>query len=444
VNLFKKIILAIIISITAIPALAGIEIEITKALDSAQPIAIVPFKIETRGHPLPENIADIIRNDFARSGEFRPLDVNSFNQRPSRAQEIDPNYWRGQGVDNIVVGHVTEIKPGLYKVDVALVDAFMASQAQQAGAVIKPTLDRSFDVPAHKMREFSHFISDLIYQQITGVRGVFSTRIAYVSFDWLPNNRRMYKLEVSDFDGYNPTTILTSKEPIMSPSWSPDGYKVAYVSFERHRSEIYVADLRTGRRDLVSGQPGINGAPAWSPDGTKMALVLSKEDTPKIHILDLATHRMQQVTDGFSIDTEPRWYPDSRALVFTSTRGGQPQLYKLNLGDKRVTRLTFEGNYNARGSITPDGKRLIMIHRSGNDAYGIAVQDLENNQLRILTQTRLDESPSLAPNGRVIMYGTAENGRRVLGGVSLDGRVKWRVPSRGGELREPAWSSFLN
>lgn len=425
---------------------AGIEIQITKALDSAQPIAIVPFQIQTQGRPMPENISDIVRNDFARSGEFRPLDPNSFASRPSRAQDIDASYWRHIGADNVVVGNIIETRPGMYQVNVALVDAFMASSAQQSGTAgyVKPLLDRSFDVPTHKLREFSHFLADLIYEKITGVRGVFSTRIAYVSFEWLPKNQRLYKLEVADSDGYNPVTILTSKEPIMSPSWSADGYRIAYVSFERHRSEIYVADLRTGRRELVSAAPGINGAPAWSPDGSKLALVLSREDTPKIFIFDLNVRRMEQVTDGFSIDTEPRWYPDGRALIFTSARGGQPQLYRLNLGDRKVTRLTFEGNYNARGAVTPDGKRIVMIHRSAGDAYGIAVQDLETGQLRLLTQTRLDESPTLAPNGRVVMYGTTEGNKRVLGAVSIDGRVKWRVPGRGGELREPAWSPFLN
>lgn len=445
-KLLQRFCLALLIGlISSIPVHAGIEIEIAKALDSAQPIAIVPFRIDVK-RPLPENISDIIRADFSRSGEFRPLSPNSFTQRPSRPQDIDPSYWRQLGVDNVVVGQVIETKPGMYHVTIGLVDAFMASQAQQTGAqsAVKPVLYRDFDVPIGKLREFSHFLSDLIYEQLTGVRGVFSTRIAYVTVDWLQGNRRMYRLEVSDADGYKPVTILTSKEPIMSPSWSPDGHKLAYVSFERFRSEIYIADLRTGRRELISAMPGINGAPAWSPDGSKIALVLSRENTPKIHIMDLANHRMQQVTDGYSIDTEPRWYPDGRSLVFTSNRGGQPQLYRLTLGDNRVQRLTFSGNYNTRGSVTPDGKQLVMIHRGGSgDGFSIAAQDLDSGQLRILTQTRLDESPTLAPNGRLIMYGTAEGGRNVLGAVSIDGRVKWHVPNRGGELQEPAWSPYL-
>lgn len=430
--------------IGSLPAQAAIEIEITKALESAQPIAIVPFRVNVK-KPLTENISDIIRADFARSGEFRPLSPSALKQQPAQPQEVDANYWLQLGVDHLVVGEVNEKAPGTYQVSIALLDPFVISQAQAAGAqtVVKPVIYRNFDVTSEKLREFSHYLSDLIYEKLTGVQGIFSTRIAYVTVEWLQNNRRHYRLEVSDADGYNPVTILTSKEPIMSPSWSPDGHKIAYVSFERFRSEIYVADLRTGRRELISAVPGINGAPAWSPDGNKIALVLSRENVPKIHVLDLASHRMQQVTEGFSIDTEPRWYPDGKSLLFTSNRGGQPQLYRLSLADGKTQRLTFTGNYNARGSITPDGKHLVMIHRGTTDSFNIAVQDLETGKLRPLTQTRLDESPTLAPNGRAILYGTTEAGQHVLNGVSIDGRVKWRVPSRLGELQEPAWSPFL-
>ncbi len=424
---------------------AALRIEVTQSVERAIPIAVVPFPVEGN-QALPQNIAQVVHDDLARSGEFKVIDPSSIDMTRVR----DFNYWKGKGVDYVVLGRVQPNAMNQYQVTYELFDVLQAGVGQAlsdvgqaAPGAQKALLTGSQTATAPQLRGLAHYISDEVYLKLTGVRGIFSTRIAYINVQWQKNRSPLYRLEVSDADGANQKPVLVSPEPVMSPSWSPDGRQIAYVSFEKQRAEIYISDLATGQRRLVSKFPGINGAPAWSPDGKKLALVLSRENVPKIYVLDLATNQMEQITTGPAIDTEPRWSPDGRSLVFTSSRGGGAQIYRVHLADKRVERLTYQGSYNARGSVTPDGKHLVMIHRS-DSGFNIAAQDLSNNQLFILTQTRMDESPSVAPNGRMVIYGTSDGQRRSLAEVSIDGRVKLRLPTTEGNVQEPAWSPFLN
>lgn len=427
--------LFLFITIFYLPATyAYLEIEITRGVDSAIPIAVVPFE-GAQTLPKDLNVSDVITADLQRSGEFKLFDEKDMAQKPSVASEVEYPYWRNLGQEAVVIGEVVPMSGDRYQVKVTLLDVF------QGNTNSSPMLYRDFTVDQRDLRHLSHHISDLIYEKLTGFKGAFSTRIAYVGLSWKNRKPGQYRLEIADADGFNPQTILRSNEPIMSPAWSPDGKQLAYVSFEKHRAQIYIADVATGQRRLISTAPGINGAPAFSPDGKKLALVLSHGNVPKIFILDLTNDKLTQVTEGASIDTEPFWL-DANHLLFTSNRGGQPQIYKVNLNNKKVDRMTFSGDYNARASVTPNGEYMVMIH--GNKGrYHIAAQNLRNNHIMILTQTSMDESPSLAPNGRMVIYGTVHNNKRVLSAVSIDGRVKLLIPTREGDVQEPAWSPSL-
>ena len=432
--MLRKMMLFLLLGIALThPVRAALTIEITGGTEGAQPIAIVPFGWDGQD-ALPTDVAEVVAADLHRSGFFAPLPKADLISQPHEGSQINFADWRVLGSSNIVVGKVRPSGNG-YMVQFQLFDVFKGTQI--TGYSIAST--------AQELRRTAHQISDLIYEVLTGKPGAFATRIAYVT-EVVTNRKSRYSLYVADADGYNPIPILHSPAPLMSPSWSPDGKRLAYVSFERRRSEIYIHDLATRKRDLVASSQGINSAPAWSPDGQRLALVLSKDGNPEIYILNIKNNSLQRITNSPAIDTEPGWTPDGARLVFTSDRGGKPQIYQVSVqvngpangAAGKPQRLTFEGDYNARGMVSPDGRSLVMVHGQGN-RFRIAVQDLSSNDLRILTDTRLDESPSFAPNGAIIVYATEVNNRGVLAMVSLDGAVRQRLTQTEGDAREPAW-----
>lgn len=411
-------------------ARAALTIEITQGVESALPIAVVPFGWQGREPEAPLDVAAVVAADLQRSGLFSPLPRDDFLARPSEGSQVRFQNWRLLGVSNLVVGKVKAAAAG-FTVQFQLYDVFKG--VQLAGYSIRAAGD--------ELRYIAHQISDIIFETLTGVPGAFATRIAYVTVAYDSNSKPDYTLFVADADGFNPRPVLSSKWPVLSPAWSPDGKQLAYVSLEHRKSEIYIQELLTGKRTRLTSFPGLNGAPAWSPDGKQLALVLSKDGNPDIYLMNIRTHRLRRLTESFAIDTEPVWWPDSQSLVFTSDRGGQPQLYRISVHGGQVERLTYEGKYNARAAVSPDGKWLAMVHAEKGQ-YRIAVMDIASGGLQVLTDGGLDESPSFAPNGSMIIYATAARSKGVLAAVSIDGRVHQRLSIREGDAREPAWSPF--
>lgn len=419
---------------------ATINLELTQGLAGALPIAIVPFKGQPETQKTGANIAYIIRQDLHNSGRFRDFAVNAMSHFPHAPSDIDPDYWRHQDIDTVVVGQVRRLIKGYVEVEVALVDLYPPQDKVHPTSEGKLILFKHrYRIKTSGMRRLAHHISDSIYKKLTGTPGVFSTHLAYVLVQQDQQGQKQYQLEISDVDGFNPKTLLLSKQPIMSPTWSPDGNAIAYVSFEGHRSAIFVQNIRSGQRHRIAAFPGVNGAPAWSPDGHSLALVLTQTGTPKLYRLDLRTHHLTQLTQGLSIDTEPVWSPDGRALLFTSDRGGSPQIYRLNLKTKQITRLTFDGHYNAHASYTANGRLIALLHKDEH-LFSIAALDTKTGALTPLTPEGLHDSPCIAPNGSMIVYATRDTGRRVLNMVSIEGAVRLRLPAQQGDVQSPAWS----
>jgi TolB protein len=427
-NLLKTT--ALLLLLFGSTAQAALTIEITQGVEGALPIAVVPFGWSGDTVTAPVNIAAIISADLSRSGRFEPLADSDLVAHPTDAKQVLFHNWRMVNVDNLVIGKISQTTPGQYTVQFQLIDILRGKQI--AGY--------SFPAAHQDMRRVAHHIADLVYEELTGERGAFNTRVAYITTSGPISNRR-YTLVVADSDGYHPQTILTSKQPLMSPSWSPDGDQVAYVSFEKKTAEIYVQEVVTGSRRKLASFKGINGAPRWSPDGKRLVLTLSRDGNPEIYTMDLKSRALNRLTTNSAIDTEPCWSPDGTSIVFTSSRGGSPQLYRMSSAGGKATRLTFDGKYNADADFSPDGRKLAMVHRESGD-YRIAVLDLESGALRVLTDGQQDESPSFSPNGSIIIYATGEGSREVLAAVSVDGRFRQRLSLQAGNVREPSWSPF--
>jgi len=412
-------------------ARAELTIEITQGIASSIPIAVVPMKWQ--GKPLPENVDEIIRSDLERSGHFGILDPDDMLSHPASEEELYFRDWRLLKQDYLVISSIKSIAKGQYQVRYQLFDVFNEREL----------LAQTLSANTNQLRDIGHRISDAIYEQLTGIRGAFSTKIAYVTTN---RTRTQFNLAIADSDGAREKVVMSSKYSIFSPSWSPDGKRLAYVLLEDSGSKVYVQDIATGKKQLVSAHKGINSAPAFSPDGNKLALVLSKDGNPEIYVVDLNTRHWLRVTNHYAIDTEPNWMPDGDHLLFTSGRSGNPQIYRVSLVSGFIERITFDGNYNARARLAQDGRFLVMVHQSAKgEPFHIASMDLSRGLLQILTaDTFLDESPSVSPNGVMVMYAAKYNKRSILAAVSVDGDVRFLVPSKSGDVREPAWGPYID
>jgi len=404
--------------------MAALNIDITQVMESALPIAIVPFGLEMSGLPMQEDIATIISNDLGRSGRFSILSISQHPEKITDPKFLNNTKWK-ELTRFVVIGNI-QATGNNYAVTFHLINVV-------DGQIM---LSRSLPSARTDLRKTAHKISDLIYQTLTGEMGVFNSRIAYITTHKIAKGKQ-YRLQVSDFDGFNAKIIAQGDEPILSPAWSPDGRRLAYVSLENKRMAIYVHDIYSNLRDQVSAHQGLNSSPAWSPDGTKLAMTLSKDGNAEIYVLDLTTKSLQRLTHDPAIDTEPAWSPDGKVIIFTSDRGGKPQIYQILSKGGSAQRLTFQGNYNARASFSPNGQKIVLIN-GDNGLFRIAI--LENGQMRYVSNTAMDKSPSFAPNGSMVMYAT----QRSLAAVSVDGRVRQRINvDAGAEIRESAWSPRL-
>ncbi|MDP0561313.1 MAG: Tol-Pal system beta propeller repeat protein TolB [Candidatus Endonucleobacter sp. (ex Gigantidas childressi)] len=436
-------------------AQADLVLEVTHGNDKSTIIAVPPFSWTGKAL-LPEDMASIVDNDLTLSGLFEALPRKNMLSFPDKQSEVYYRDWKVLGAAYLVTGRV-EKSMEEYKVSYQLFDVVRQ----------KSVFSGHVKGEERQLRTLAHHVSDVIYEKMTGLKGDFSTKILYITAEIVtPAKKKVqktkeiiappvydYSLKYADADGKRVLTIFKSREPIMSPCWSPDGASVAYVSFESGRPSIFIQELATGKRKQISAHKGLNSSPAWSPDGKKIALVLSKTGSPDIYMLDIASNKMSQITSHFAIDTEPDWMPDGNSIIFTSNRGGSAQIYQLNIEsmpDGRVfakgdaKRLTFRGKFNARAKVFPDGKSLAIIHKGKNSTnFNIIIQDLASGRIKRLTSSALEDSPSIAPGGRRLIYSAQGKIYGELGIVSIDGLIKYRLPSATGDVREPVWGPSI-
>jgi len=410
-------------------ASAELQIEINQGVENPTPVAIVPFAWQGIG-AAPEDVAQIVDSDLARSGQFSPVSRRDMLSFPGRESEMYFRDWRAISAEYVLIGRVTAGTQ--VRIDFQLFDVTRQT-AVETGTVTGPLSE---------LRMLAHRVSDQVYETLSGIPGAFATRLLYVSVTRNPAGKDFYRLTLADSDGRRPIVLLEGRDPILSPTWSPDGREIAYVSFETSRPAIYRQNLLTGQREQLTNFKGLNNSPAWSPDGNSMALVLSKDGNPDVYLLNLSSRSLTRLTRHFAIDTEPTWMPDGKSLLFTSDRGGRPQIYRYDLRTNKIERVTFEGPYNARARVAQDGRNVALVHQR-NGRYHIAVFDLVTDRLTVLTETSLDESPSIAPNGSIVLYATKRGEESILGAVAVDGGVRFSLPAREGSVQEPAWSPYV-
>ena len=428
---FRTWAFACVLIFVASQAAAELQIEITQGAGRQAPVAVVPFGWQGGDASAPLDISGVIGADLTRSGRFAPIPADDMLQMPTTGVDVDFDDWSILGVEAVVVGRVTQTGDNAYSVQFQLFDVFKREQLV------------GYRMPASRgtMRRVAHRAADMIFEKLTGIQGVFATQIAYVTAEE-SGRGRLFTLVVSDSDGENENTIMESTDPIMSPAWSPDSRRLAYVSFEGDRSTVFIQTLRTGNRIKVSDRRGINGAPAFSPDGRKLVLTLGGADgNLDIFVMDIATKGITRLTTNRSIDTEGTWSPDGEQIYFTSDRSGGPQVYRVGISGGTPERITFEGSYNARPRLSPDGSKLAMVHLDRGN-YRIAVLDLENENFLVLSSGQQDESPSFAPNSDILIYATRAGRNGVLETVSADGLIRQRMGSGRADVREPVWSPF--
>ncbi|CAG1005378.1 Tol-Pal system protein TolB [Burkholderiales bacterium] len=417
---FPRVLLLALILLFARPGFGQLTIEIIGGGANQVPIAIVPFGNEIN-YPL--GVTGVIGADLQRSGLFRLIDPAGVSPRPTDAPEVRYPDWASRGAEALLIGQIQPLAGGEVEVRFRLLD--VVKQNQLAGY--------SFVVTPKQFRATAHRIADVVYEALTGDRGVFSTKIAYIT-----KSGRRFELQVADADGYGAETVVSSNEPLMSPAWSPEGQRIAYVSFEKRKPVVYVQHLSTGKRSVVAAFRGSNSAPAWSPDGQKLAVTLSKDGGSQLFLMNADGSNPERLMSSGSIDTEAYFSPDGESLLFTSDRGGSPQIYRMSLATRALERVSYEGSYNTSARFSPDGKGIVFVRREGG-RLNIAVQDLASRQVQVLTSGHADEYPSFAPNGKMILYEADSGGRGILAAVSSDGRVKQRLVAAGSDVRQPAW-----
>ena len=421
---FRSFVLFVVSLFVAASAHAQLRIEITGVGANQIPVAIANF---AASGAVPQDVSQIVRDDLVRSGLFKNIDAGA--NPLSETTAVNFGDWKGRGADAVVVGSSNRLADGRYDVRFKLYDT--VKQTDLGGLSLTST--------QANLRLSAHRVADYVYQKLTGEPGVFSTSIAYV----LKQGNARYELQIADSDGFSPQSALVSREPIISPAWSPDGTKLAYVSFEARKPVIYVHSIATGQRVPVANFKGSNSAPAWSPDGRTLAITISRDGNSQVYLINADGSNVRRLTQSTGIDTEAAFAPDGQSIYFTSDRGGGPQIYRMAISGGDAQRVTFKGDYNISPRISPDGKSLSYVSRRSGK-FQIYLLDLASGQELALTDTVKDESPSFAPNGKLLLYATESGGRGVLAAVSSDGRVRQRITTvQSGDVREPTWGPYL-
>lgn len=417
---FRRAALAVV-ALVAGSAFAQFRVEVTGVGLTQLPIAVAAFRGDDTAPHKPGAVAAA---DLQRSGQFRLVDAGDVKYDESTRPDVA--LWRQKGADSLVTGSIARLADGRFDVRFRLWDVV---RAQDVGG-------QSYVVPQADLRLVAHRIADFVFERLTGDKGVFSTRIAYVT-----KAAQRYNLWVADADGENAQSALTSPEPIISPAWSPSGAQLAYVSFESRKPVIYVHEVATGKRRLIANFKGSNSAPAWAPDGKSLVVTLSRDGASQLYALDANGGEPRRLTQSGSIDTEPAFSPDGRYIYFVSDRGGAPQIYRMAPAGSGVERVTFTGSYNISPALSPDGRWLAYISRV-NGAFKLHVMELSSGTVSAITDSSADESPSFAPNSHLIVFATHQQGKEALMTTTLDGKIKARLAGQGGDIREPDWGPF--